>query len=43
MPDVPVGREAGRSHFVLNQSVMRRDVSDRARSKPEGAYEGTRY
>ncbi|BBU32026.1 hypothetical protein BTHE68_57600 (plasmid) [Burkholderia sp. THE68] len=42
-PDVPIGREAGRSHFVLNQPLARRDVTDRARSKPDQAYEGTRY
>ncbi|CAL8476732.1 protein of unknown function (plasmid) [Caballeronia sp. S22] len=28
-----------RSYLVLNQSVKRRDVSDRARAKPDGAYE----
>jgi len=33
-PDWPNGREAGRSHLVLNRSAVRRAVTDRVRSKP---------
>jgi hypothetical protein len=34
---------SGPELLMLNQFVMRRDVTDRARSKPDKTYEGTRY
>ena len=39
-PDEPSGREAGRSHLVLNRSAVWREATDRARAKPGGSYEG---
>ncbi|BBQ01616.1 hypothetical protein BSFA1_67440 (plasmid) [Burkholderia sp. SFA1] len=41
MQGKPIGREAGRNLKWLYQYIKWRDVTDRARSKPDWAYEGT--